>query len=71
MKSVADAVAGDEVIVTKNAVGVSERRGEILKVDGPEERRRLTVRWDDGSETIFIPSSGTLVTEGSSSSGAA
>lgn len=71
MKSVADAVVGDEIIVTKNAIGVSERRGEILGVEGPKERRRFTVRWDDGSETLFMPSSGTLVTEKSSRPGAA
>lgn len=61
MKSLTDAAPGDEITVTNNSLGVAARHGQILEVEGPPERRRFTVRWEDGHETLFIPSSGTLV----------
>lgn len=64
MKPLTEAAPGDEITVTKNSVGVAARHGEILEVEGPPERRRFTVKWEDGHESLFIPSSGTLVEDG-------
>ncbi|HYL08089.1 MAG TPA: DUF1918 domain-containing protein [Candidatus Udaeobacter sp.] len=52
--------AGDRVIVESERVGESGREGEILEVLGANEGLHYRVRWDDGRESIFFPSGGSL-----------
>ncbi len=47
---------GDRVVVESEKVGTPPRRGEVTAVSG----RVLTVRWDTGEESTFIPSAGSL-----------
>lgn len=42
---------GDHVIIDGHQVGTTPRRGEVLEVSGST----LTVAWDDGHESIFVP----------------
>jgi Ala-tRNA(Pro) deacylase len=48
------------VTVAAHRVGQSERKGEILDVLG-NGREHYLVRWEDGSETVFYPSSDAVV----------
>ncbi len=50
---------GDRVVVESEKVGTPPRRGEVTAVSG----RMLTVRWDTGEQSSFIPSSGSLRVE--------
>jgi hypothetical protein len=43
---------GDRIEVTSNVLGVPPRFGEVLSRSGGTG---LQVRWDDGSETVFVP----------------
>jgi hypothetical protein len=52
---------GDLVVVAGHRVGESERIGEILEVRGDPTHLRYRVRWDDGHESIFYPSSDAVV----------
>ncbi len=47
---------GDRIVVESEKVGTPPRRGEVTAVSG----RMLTVRWEDGEESTFIPSAGSL-----------
>ena len=47
---------GDRVVVESEKVGTLTRSGVVMAVDG----RLATVRWDSGSESVFIPSAGSL-----------
>jgi hypothetical protein len=47
---------GDRVLVESEKVGQVPRSGVIMAVDG----RLITVRWDSGSESVFIPGAGSL-----------
>jgi hypothetical protein len=52
------AKTGDRIVVESTQVGQPRRQGEIVEVvpgDGGSEHYR--VRWDDGHETIYFPSS--------------
>ena len=51
---------GDHVVVESEKVGSATRGGVVTAVDG----RLLTVRWDTGGESIFIPSAGSLQVTG-------
>ena len=42
-------------------LGEKSITGEILEVIGAPEHTRFRVRWDDGRETIFYPSSDAIV----------
>jgi len=42
-------------------LGEKSITGEILEVIGAPEHMRFRVRWDDGRETIFYPSSDAIV----------
>ncbi|HEX2041292.1 MAG TPA: DUF1918 domain-containing protein [Acidimicrobiales bacterium] len=50
---------GDRIVVESEKVGSPPRRGEVTGVSG----RLLTVRWDDGDQTTFVPSAGSLRVE--------
>jgi hypothetical protein len=52
-----DASSGDRIVVEAESVDRPERTGTIEDVmEGQPQRFR--VRWDDGRETIFVPSAG-------------
>ncbi len=46
---------GDRIEVESEKVGEPPRTGVVVKADG-----MITVRWDDGTESSFIPSAGSL-----------
>ena len=50
------AKVGDLVVVAPHHVGAQDQVGEILEVL-PGTRPHFRVRWDDGHESIFFPSS--------------
>jgi Domain of unknown function (DUF1918) len=47
---------GDRVLVESEKVGSAVRSGVVTAVDAP----LITVRWDSGSESVFVPSAGSL-----------
>jgi hypothetical protein len=47
---------GDRVLVESRKVGDMTRSGVVTAVDG----RLITVRWDSGAESVFVPSAGSL-----------
>jgi hypothetical protein len=51
---------GDRVLVESEKVGSVARSGVVTAVDG----RLITVRWDAGSQSVFVPSSGSLYVTG-------
>jgi hypothetical protein len=51
---------GDRVLVESEKVGSVTRSGVVLAV----EDRLITVRWDSGSESVFVPSAGSLQVTG-------
>ena len=48
---------GDVVVVEGHHVGEGRRTGEILEVLGEHDHEHYRVRWEDGRETVFYPSS--------------
>jgi len=52
---------GDELIVKGQHVGDADRRGVITEVRGADGAPPYLVRWTDGHESSFFPSSGTVV----------
>jgi hypothetical protein len=50
---------GDRIVVESEKVGAPPRRGEVTAVSG----RMLTVRWEAGEESTFVPSAGSLRVE--------
>jgi hypothetical protein len=55
------AVAGDELLVRGRHVGDQDRDGMIVEVHGKDGAAPYLVRWRDGHESVFTPSSDTLV----------
>jgi hypothetical protein len=51
---------GDRVVVESEKVGSVTRSGVVTAV----EDRLITVRWDSGSESVFVPSAGSLQVTG-------
>jgi hypothetical protein len=47
---------GDRILVESEKVGSVTRSGVVTAVDG----RLITVRWDAGSQSVFVPSAGSL-----------
>ncbi|HEX8863210.1 MAG TPA: DUF1918 domain-containing protein [Actinomycetes bacterium] len=47
---------GDRVLVESEKVGTATRSGVVTAVDGP----LITVQWDSGSSSMFVPSAGCL-----------
>ncbi len=54
------AKVGDQIVVESEHVGTPERRGEVLEVIQGGTGVRYRVRWQDGHETIFSPSAGSV-----------
>jgi Domain of unknown function (DUF1918) len=55
------AKVGDELVVKGHHVGDKDRRGVITEVRGADDGPPYLVRWDDGHESTFFPSSDTMV----------
>lgn len=55
------ATAGDELIVRGRHVGDVDRRGVIIEIQGQDGAPPYLVRWQDGHQSLFTPSSDTLV----------
>jgi Domain of unknown function (DUF1918) len=47
---------GDRVLVESEKVGSASRGGVVVAV----EDRLITVHWDSGSESVFVPTAGSL-----------
>ncbi len=54
------AQVGDELIVKGRYVGDSDRSGVIIEVIGQAGGPPYLVRWSDGHESSFYPTSGTV-----------
>jgi hypothetical protein len=52
-----EAQVSDRIIVEGNKVGQGRRDGEIVEVIDAPGPRHYRVRWSDGHESIFFPSS--------------
>ena len=52
---------GDELVVKGHHVGDQDRRGVIIEIHGEDGGPPYLVRWSDGHESTFFPSSGTVV----------
>jgi len=55
------ASVGDHVVVHGRHVGDQERSGSVTAVRGAHGEPPYVVRWDDGSEAIFFPSSDCVI----------
>lgn len=55
------AQAGDELIVKGPRAGDAGRRGVIIEVRSAKGGPPCLVRWSDGHETSYFPSSGAMV----------
>jgi len=56
------AQVGDQLTVKGRHQGDGERHGEIIQVDGTEGTPPYLVRWQDGHDSLFFPSSDAEVT---------
>jgi hypothetical protein len=52
---------GDAVVVSGHQVGQPGRVGEIIEVLGEAAHPHFRVHWEDGTESIFYPSSDATV----------
>jgi Domain of unknown function (DUF1918) len=59
---------GDRIVVESAHVGQGRREGEVVEVIGASEREHYRVRWNDGHETVYFPSSDARVEGGRSAS---
>lgn len=55
------AKVGDELTVKGRRQGDDERHGEIIEVHGENGSPPYLVRWRGGRESVFFPSSDTVV----------
>jgi hypothetical protein len=55
------AAVGDTILVEEHRLGSGRRLGEILEVLSPGVHEHYRVRWDDGRESIFYPSSNVII----------
>jgi hypothetical protein len=51
----------DRLIVRGHHVGDAAREAVIIEVEGADGAPPYRVRWSDGHESIFVPSSDTVV----------
>lgn len=55
------AATGDELTVKGRRQGDVDRHGEIIEVHGSDGSPPYLVRWKDGHESVFFPSTDTIV----------
>lgn len=60
-RTTTSAEAGDLVEVSGHRLGEAQRLGEILEVLGEPGHEHYRVRWDDGHESFFYPSSDAII----------
>jgi Domain of unknown function (DUF1876)/Domain of unknown function (DUF1918) len=56
-----EARVGDRLIVEGRNIGVARRSGEVIEVLGHPGHVHYRVRWEDGHQTDFFPSSDSVV----------
>jgi hypothetical protein len=59
-ESIMKAHVSDELVVKGRHVGDQDRRGVIIEVRGEDGGPPYLVRWSDGHESSFYPSTGTV-----------
>jgi hypothetical protein len=52
-----NAAVGDRLVVHGHRVGQEDRRCEVIAVQGRDGQPPYRVRWSDGHEGLFFPSS--------------
>jgi hypothetical protein len=57
-----DVLKGDRIHVESGKAGEAAREGEILEIIDHEYGVSYRVRWDDGHESTFRPTAGTVHT---------
>jgi Domain of unknown function (DUF1918) len=55
------AEVGDDVVVRGRHVADGDRLGTILEVHGSNGEPPYLIRWKDGHQSLFTPSSDTLI----------
>jgi hypothetical protein len=55
------AEVGDEIIVRGHHVGDEDRRGVIIEVHGEGGAPPYLIRWENGQQSVFVPSSDSVV----------
>ena len=55
------AEVGDEIVVRGRHVGDVDRKGVVIEARGEGGAPPYLVRWDNGHESVFMPSSDTGV----------
>ena len=55
------AMVGDRLTVMGRRQGDEERHGVIFEVHGEDGSPPYLVRWSDGSESVFFPSSDVMI----------
>lgn len=56
-----EARVGDELTVKGRHQGDGERHGEVIEIHGADGAPPYLVRWRDGRESVFFPSSDTVI----------
>jgi hypothetical protein len=56
-----EAGIGDRLVVKGHHIGDHDREAVVLEVHGHEGAPPYLVRWSDGHESVFVPSSDTTV----------
>lgn len=54
-------VVGDEVRVRGRHVGDVDREGVIIEIHGEDGAPPYVIRWKDGHQSVFMPSSDAVV----------
>jgi hypothetical protein len=52
---------GDQIMVRGHHVGDADRHGEVIEVRGGAGQPPYIVRWSDGHEALFVPSSDAII----------
>jgi hypothetical protein len=52
---------GDRLVVKGHHIGETDREAVVLEVHGQGGAPPFRVRWSDGHESVFVPSSDTIV----------
>lgn len=55
------AQVGDRLVVRSSRAGEPDREAEVIEVRGSDGSPPYLVRWRDGHESLFFPSSDTVV----------
>jgi hypothetical protein len=58
---------GDRIVVESRKVGDPRRGGAVVEVLAGPDHDHYRVRWDDGHESIFYPSTDAAIEHGRSS----